>query len=85
MPQSRRDEFISIDELSRSNTLVGRMNILVYLRPTTDLYFQAPGEPAGVFSYDVNMTRIADTIAATEYPFVPQSEGAVELTDYFGY
>lgn len=85
VPESQRDEFVTIDELRKSNSLVGQMNILLYLRPTSDLYFLAQGIPAGVFTYDVNMSRIPEPIAATEYPFVWDSDGPVELDKYFGY
>ena len=85
VPESLRDEFITIDDLRKSNLLVGRLNILVYLRPSSDLYFKAPGVPAGVFTYEVNMTRIPESVKDSEYPFVWYSDGPVELDKYFGY
>jgi hypothetical protein len=84
-PESLRDEFITVDQLRKSNVLVGKVNVFVYLRPTSDLYFKAAGIPAGVFTYNVSMTRIPEDVRATEYPFVWDSDGAVELQEFFGY
>ena len=51
------------------------------------IYFKVPARPAGVFSYDVKMTRLEDQEGKenTEYPFVFRDAGPVELQKYFGY
>lgn len=85
VPEAGRDEFITVDQLRRSSTIVGRMNLLLYFRPTSMFYSLAPGIPAGVFSYDINMTRIPEEVRASEYPFIWDSDGPVELDKYFGY
>lgn len=84
-PASLNDDFITVEKLSQSNSLVGKLNILVYFLPTSDLYFKAPGIPAGVFSYDVSMTRIPEDIKATQYPYVTDNVGPIELDQFFGF
>ena len=89
VPASSRDEFVTAADLARTNLIIGRLNILSYLRPSSDLYLQLPSRPAGVFSYNVTMTRrggdrSAEVQAAT-YPFVWRADGPVELDQYFKY
>lgn len=91
-PQSSRDEFVTISELSKANELIGSLNIFVYFEPTNDLYLKSPGEPAGVYSYEVNMNRLVDEehsvrdeVQNVQYPFVFPQEQPIELDKYFGY
>lgn len=60
-----------------------------FFQPTNDLYFKRPGVPAGVYSYDIEMTRLGDDrtkeVQDTVYPFVWRSDGPIELDQYFGY
>lgn len=93
VPASLRDEFITVEDLRRTQTVLGALDVYVYLQPTNDLYLQRPGRPAGVFSYNVTMQRpegwsqAAAEIEteATTYPFVWRDAGPVELDDYFGH
>lgn len=85
---SVRDEFVNVEDLSKTKSLLGNLDVLVYFRPTNDLYFKAPGVPAGIFSYEFTMERIGDPAketADTVYPFVWRGDGPVELDQYFGY
>jgi hypothetical protein len=94
VPASLRDEFLTVDDLRKSDAMVGRLHIFVYLSPTNDLYSSLSGQPVGVYKYVVNMKREAGTgtgvdgdrgTADTVYPFVWRDAGAVELKEYFGY
>jgi hypothetical protein len=87
VPESSRDEFITVDKLRQTKKLIGSLDILLYIQPTNDLYIKVPAKPAGVFSYDVTMDRIdePDIIEKTTYPYVQSEDGPVELTDFFGY
>jgi hypothetical protein len=58
VPSALRDEFIKVQDLSKSNTIFGNLNIYVYLEPTNVLYNQAPTLPVGVYTYDVKMDRL---------------------------
>lgn len=83
VPSSSQDEFTTTDALSRTKSLIGTLDILAYLQPTNDMYLKVPAQPAGVFSYRVDMTRTdAENV---EYPFVWREDGPVELDTYFGY
>ena len=84
VPASARDEFITVENLRRSSEVKGSLDILVYFQPTNDMYLQVPAMPAGVFSYNVSMTRINDN-SNTEYPFIFRDDGPVELQEFFGY
>ena len=64
---------------------MGSLDILVYFQPTSDLYLLNPAKPAGVFSYNVTMSRIQDENDNTEYPFIWRNDGPVELDKYFKY
>ena len=80
------DDYITDFDLSKAQSLVGTLDILVYLQPTTNLYMKVPAKPAGVFNYQVRMERIGRTgLDDITYPFVPVNDGDVELSDYFGY
>ena len=85
VPEAGRDEFITVDQMRKSSTIVGRMNLLLYFRPSSIFYPLSPGVPAGVFTYDMNMTRIPEDVRDSEYPFIWDSDGPVELDKYFGY
>lgn len=93
VPASLRDEFITVEDLRRTETVLGALDVYVYLQPTSDLYLQRPGRPAGVFSYNVTMRRPEGwTQGAAEretedttYPFVWRDAGPVELDKYFGH
>ena len=85
---SLRDEFVTVEDLRKTKKLFGELNVLVYVQPSNDLYFKVPGEPAGVFTYDMIMDRMGDEFEETEktvYPFVWRDVGPVELDKYFGY
>ena len=86
VPASLRDEFVTVDDLRKADTVVGRLNIFVYVQPSNDLYLKLKGQPVGVYKYVVNMKRIeteADRGAdETVFPFVWRAAGPVEL-DYF--
>jgi len=90
-PASLKDEFVNVEDLRKTDRLVGRLNVLVYLRPSHPLYvsYSRRGpQPVGVFSYNVSMQRIGDLINETKnsvYPFVFRFDGPVELDKYFGY
>jgi hypothetical protein len=82
------DAATTASELSAVRDLVGTLDILAYLRPTSDLYLAAPAQPVGVFHHAVRMERVGDpaeTTRATVYPYVKRNAGAVELDQYFGY
>ena len=89
VPASLRDEFITVDDLRKSDTIVGRLHIFVYLPPSDDLYNSLSGQPVGVYKYTVHMNRMATTgdrgTKNTVYPFVWRDVGPVELEKYFGY
>ena len=70
-----------MSDLSKANTIVGSLNILSYVQPTSDLYHTVHAEPAAVFSYRVTMKRVVDSSLA--YPFVWRREGPIELQSYF--
>ena len=83
-----KDEFILVEDLGKIRSLLGNLDVLVYFQPTNDLYFQVPGTPAGVFSYDITMDRLGSNEEETQdtlYPFVWRDDGPVELDQYFGY
>lgn len=83
VPSSSQDEFTTTDTLSRTKSLIGTLDVLLYLQPTNDFYLKIPAQPAGVFSYNVEMRRTDAT--DVEYPFVWREDGPVELDKYFGY
>lgn len=88
VPSALSDTFITVEDLRSSNTIVGTLDVIVYIQPTNDLYLTLPGIPAGVFTYNIVMTRSGDPIKSTketEYPFVWMNDGPVELDEYFGY
>ena len=87
VPEAKRDEFITNENLRTAKKLIGSLNILVYPQPTTDLYLKVPGQPIGYFTYAVDMDREAEVgdIEKTTYPYVPYEDGPVELDKYFGY
>jgi hypothetical protein len=88
VPSALNDTFITVEDLRSSNTIIGTLDILVYVQPTNDLYMTLPGKPAGVFTYSIIMNRLNDPIKntkETEYPFVWMNDGPVELDQYFGY
>ena len=90
VPASAQDEFITAEDLRRTDRLEGQLRVLVFLRPTHVLYTKAPGGmmPVGVFAYNVSMNRIGDLVSETArsvYPFVYRFDGPVELEKYFGY
>ncbi len=90
VPASLRDEFVTAEELAKTTKIIGKLNVLVYFQPTSDLYFKSPGKPAGVYTYEVEMNRIVDgtikdEIRASTYPFVWKEGGPVELDKYFKY
>ena len=61
VPASAQDEFITAEDLRRTDRLEGQLRVLVFLRPTHVLYTKAPGGmPVGVFAYNVSMNRIGD-------------------------
>jgi hypothetical protein len=91
-PQSLKDEYITVNDLSKTDDIVGQLNVFAFVQPTDDLYLQIPARPAAVYTYDVKMERIARTseakkqeISDTLYPYIPRTEGPVELDQYFGY
>lgn len=99
VPQSLRDEFITVDNLSKAKNIQGTLNIFVYLPPTSNLYLKVPSQPVGAFQYTVDMERITGDLTKTDYnkqiatedveklnyPFVPYEDGPVELDKFFGY
>lgn len=89
VPASLRDEFVTAEELANTTKIIGKLNILAYFQPTNDLYYKSPGKPAGVYTYDVEMTRLSSDvkqeISASTYPFVWREDGPVELDKYFNY
>lgn len=101
VPASLRDEFVTVDELRKSQTLKGRLNIFAYLQPTNDLYLKLGGHPAAVYSYDLDLTRVnansndkknnknngmtKEDVKKVLYPFVWRDKGPVELQRFFGY
>eukprot|EP01038_Epipyxis_sp_PR26KG_P006582 gene6582-9048_t len=88
VPESLKDEFVTVQDLSKTNILVGQLNILAYFQPSSEFYFKVPAQPAGVYTYNVTLNRInnvADDTKQTEYPFVWRDDGPVELEKYFGY
>lgn len=88
VPAAVNDTFITVEDLRSSNKIVGSLDVLVYIQSTNDLYMILPGQPAGIFSYDIVMERLGDPVQMTkdsEYPFVWNNDGPVELDQYFGY
>lgn len=90
VPASSRDEFVTAADLASTSQIIGKLNILSYLQPSSDLYLQVPARPAGVFTYNVSMSRRGDDNRAAEvvgvtYPFVWRDDGPVELDQYFKY
>lgn len=88
VPASGADTFVTVSDLSSSNSLVGELNIFAYPQPTSNLYLKIPEGPAAVFTYQVKMHRIGSVDEATKntvYPFVSRRVGPVELRNYFGY
>jgi hypothetical protein len=77
--------------LSKTKSLIGNLDILVYLQPTNDLYLKVPAKPAAVFSYEVAMNRLsidsddAADVKKYQYPFLNGDAGPIELSNYFGY
>jgi len=92
VPASLKDEFITVDDLRKTDTVLGALDVYVYLQPSALAYSLRPGRPAGVFTYNVTMRRPAgfderQAAAETErtnYPFVWRDAGPVELDEYFG-
>lgn len=89
VPASLRDEFITVDDLRKSDNIIGRLHIFVYLSPSDDQYNSLSGQPVGVYKYTVNMNREVTKkdrgTKNTVYPFIWRDAGPVELQDYFGY
>ena len=88
VPESKQGEFVTATDVSQTNSLVGTLDVLVFLQPTSNLYFKLPREAAAVFTYIVNMERMEDvesSVKSTLYPFVWRGVGPVELKSYFGY
>jgi len=93
VPASLKDEFVTVEDLSRTPLILGALDVYVYLQPSNNFYLERPRRPAGVFTYNVSMSRLAsfDERAAvnqtqsTEYPFLWRDVGPVELQDFFGY
>lgn len=90
VPASLRDEFITVDDLRKSDTILGRLHVFVYVSPSSDLYSSLSGQPVGVYKYQVNMNRVDASskdrgTKSSVYPFVWRDVGPVELRDYFGY
>ena len=91
VPASLKDEFITVDDLRKTDTVLGALDVYVYLQPSSPAYSLRPGRPAGVFTYDVTMRRPAgfderQAAAETErtnYPFVWRDAGPVELDAFF--
>lgn len=88
-PAALADEYITVVELSKSDLVLGTLEVLVFLQPTSDLSMRVPPRrAAGRFIYNVTMHRIGSPETATrstEYPFVFRDAGPVELDKYFGY
>ena len=90
VPGSSRDEFVTVDDLRKANTLDARLNVLAYVQPTNDIYRKFGPLPAGVYKYDVKLQRKnsdnpKQETAISAYPFVWRDAGPVELDKYFGY
>jgi hypothetical protein len=88
VPASQKDEFITVKDLSKSQLILGTVDVLSFFRPSNDLYFKVPKEAAAVFTYNVTMERIGDvkeSTSSTIYPFVWRDQGPIELNEYFGY
>ena len=88
VPASLKDQFVTVEDLSKSDLLIGSLNIYVYFQPNNKYYMLVPAKPAGVYSYNVTMTRLGDVVADTKntvYPFVSRFDGPVELQEFFGY
>lgn len=90
VPASSRDEFVTVEELAKSNTIIGTLSVLAYFQPTNELYMKIPGKPAGVYTYDIVMNRlgtddIQEEIKRSQYPFIWRDDGPIELDKYFGY
>ena len=58
VPAALRDEFINVEDLSRSSTVQGELNVLAYVSPDHPLYSLVPATPAAVFTYAVSMERL---------------------------
>ena len=61
-PAALRDEFITVKDLSQTTNIQGNLNIFVYIQPTNTLYNTIPTQPAGVYTYEVNMVRIDNSL-----------------------
>ena len=61
-PAALRDEFITVKDLSQTTNIQGNLNIFVYIQPTNILYNTIPTQPAGVYTYEVNMIRIDNSL-----------------------
>jgi len=86
VPESLQDKYITDFDLSKSNRVIGNLDLVVYAQPTDDLYLALKGRPAGVFSYDVDMKRRPlESLNTITYPYVKDSDNPVELQKYFGY
>jgi len=88
VPASSRDEFVTTENLRKTNALIGTLDVYSYLSPMDVLYSQEPKYPVAVYSYAVEMKRSEDdaaSLANTVYPFVPSSAGPVELDRFFGH
>ena len=96
-PGSFEDTFVTAEDLSKTNTLIGKLDILVYLQPSNEFYLTVPAKPAAVFSYNVTMNRLYDdkdnnnnnnnvqTVQKSQYPYPPGGTGPIELTNFFGH
>ena len=81
-------EFIKTADLAKTDTLVGTLDVLCFIQPTNNLYYQVANEAAAVFTYNITMQRLYDLKLSTQstiYPYVERNEGAIELDKYFGY
>ena len=69
-----------------TKSLIGTLDVLVYLQPDNKYYMNVPASPVGVFTYNVTMNRIpTEDQRSIVYPFVWRDDGPVELDKYFGY
>eukprot|EP01042_Synura_sphagnicola_P002232 gene2232-2670_t len=83
-PEAVRDQFATVLDITKTQKMVGFLDIYAYLHPYNKLYFEYPGKPVAMYSYAVKMDRI-DCANDTLYPFVALEDGPVELDQFFGY
>jgi hypothetical protein len=84
VPASLKDEYIEIEKLSRTNRVLGSLDVLVYLPSTSDLYNQVPATPAGVYTYDVTMDRIVgdEVMTAEKTPTIAVMQEEMRKAEY---